>query len=69
MNSSSLLHQFAAEASGFLELARWPLKPPEKLAMQIQDPKMNVVPSSNMVLVKQKDAIEFSGGCSMITPT
>jgi hypothetical protein len=30
---------------------------------------MKVVPSSSMVLVKQKDAIEFFGGCSMNTPT
>jgi hypothetical protein len=30
---------------------------------------MNVVPSSSMVLVKLKDAIKFSGGCSMNTPT
>jgi hypothetical protein len=30
---------------------------------------MNVAPSSSMVLVKLKDAIEFSGGCSMNTPT
>jgi hypothetical protein len=30
---------------------------------------MNVVPSSSMVLEKQKDAIEFSSGCSMNTPT
>jgi hypothetical protein len=30
---------------------------------------MNVVPSSSTVLVKLKDAIEISGGCSMNTPT
>jgi hypothetical protein len=30
---------------------------------------MKVVPSSSMALVKLKDAIEFSGGCSMNTPT
>jgi hypothetical protein len=28
---------------------------------------MNVVPSSSMVQVKLKDAIEFSGGCSINT--
>jgi hypothetical protein len=39
------------------------------LAMQIQELKMKVVPSSSTTLVKLKDAIEFSGGCSMITPT
>jgi hypothetical protein len=57
------------EASGFLESARWLLKPPELLAMQIQEPKMKVVPSSGTVLVKLKDAIEFFGGFSMNTPT
>jgi hypothetical protein len=57
------------EASGFLESARWLLKPPKPLATQIQEPKMKVVPSSSTVLVKLKDAIEFSGGCSMNTPT
>jgi hypothetical protein len=30
---------------------------------------MNVVPSSSMVLVKLKDAIEFYDGCSMNMPT
>jgi hypothetical protein len=30
---------------------------------------VNVVPSSGTALVKLKDAIEFSGGCSMNTPT
>jgi hypothetical protein len=30
---------------------------------------MKVVPSSSTVLVKLRDAIEFSGGCSMNTPT
>jgi hypothetical protein len=39
------------------------------LVMQIQEPKMKVVPSSSTVLVKLKDAIEFSGGCSMNNPT
>jgi hypothetical protein len=37
------------------------------LAMRIQKPKMIVVPSSSMELVKSKDAIEFSSGCSMDT--
>jgi hypothetical protein len=37
--------------------------------MQIQEPKMKVVPSSSKALVKLKDAIEFYGGCSMNTPT
>jgi hypothetical protein len=45
------------------------LKPPEPLATQIQDPKMNVMLLSSTVLVKLKDAIEFSGACSMNTPT
>jgi hypothetical protein len=57
------------EASGSLELARWLLKPPKLLATQIQEPKMKVVLSSSTALVKLKDAIEFSGGCSMNTPT
>jgi hypothetical protein len=30
---------------------------------------MKVVPSSSTELVKLKNAIEFSGGCSMNTPT
>jgi hypothetical protein len=30
---------------------------------------MKVVPSSSTVLVKLRDAIEFSGGCSMNNPT
>jgi hypothetical protein len=30
---------------------------------------MKVVPISSTVLVKLKDAIKFSGGCSMNTPT
>jgi hypothetical protein len=37
--------------------------------MQTQEPKVIIVPSSGTALVKLKDAIEFSGGCSMITPT
>jgi hypothetical protein len=32
-------------------------------------PKVKVVPSLNTMLVKLKDAIKFSGGCSMNTPT
>jgi hypothetical protein len=56
-------------ASSSLELARWLLKPPKPLATQIQEPKMKVVPSSGIALVKLKDAIEFFGGCSMNTPT
>jgi hypothetical protein len=38
-------------------------------ATQIQEPKMKVVPSSSMLLVMLRDAIEFSSGCSMNTPT
>jgi hypothetical protein len=68
-NSSRLLLQVDVQASGFLESTRWLLKPPKPLAMQIQEPKMKVVPSSSMVLVKLRDAIEFFGGCSMNTPT
>jgi hypothetical protein len=69
MNSSRSLCWVAIEASGSLVSARWLLKPPEPLAMQIQDPKINVLPSSSTTLVKLKDAIEFSSGCSMNTPT
>jgi hypothetical protein len=69
MNLSRSLHQVAAEASGPLVSARWLLKPPQSLAMQIQELKMNVVPSSSTALVKSKYIIEFSNGCSMITPT
>jgi hypothetical protein len=68
-NLSRSLHRFGVEGSSFLELARWPLKPPDPLATQIQKPKTNVAPSSSTVLVKLKDAIEFFGGCSMNTPT
>jgi hypothetical protein len=63
------LRRVGVEASGFLESTRWLLKPPKSLATQIQEPKMRVVPSSSTVLVKLRDAIEFSGGCSMSTPT
>jgi hypothetical protein len=45
------------------------LKPPEPLVTQIQEPKMKVVLSSSTVLVKLKDTIEFSGKCSMNSPT
>jgi hypothetical protein len=41
------------------------LKPPKLLVSQIQELKMKVVPSSSTVLVKLKDAIQFSGGCSI----
>jgi hypothetical protein len=37
--------------------------------MQTQEPKVNDVPTSGIALVKLKDAIEFSGGCSINTPT
>jgi hypothetical protein len=40
-----------------------------RVATQIQELKMKVVPSSSTALVKLKDAIEFFGGCSMNTPT
>jgi hypothetical protein len=59
MNSSRLLLRVDLEASGFLE----------PLATQIQEPKMKVVPLSSTALVKLNNAIEFSGGCSMNTPT
>jgi hypothetical protein len=39
------------------------------LATQIQEPKMKVLPSSSTVLVKLRDAIKFSGGCTMNDPT
>jgi hypothetical protein len=69
MKSSRSLLEIDEEAFGFLELARWLLKPPKPLATQIQELKMKVVPSSSTALVKLKDATEFSGGCSMNTPT
>jgi hypothetical protein len=56
------------DASSFLGVARWLLKLPEPLVMQTQEPKVIVVPSSGTALVKLKDAIEFSGGCSMNFP-
>jgi hypothetical protein len=59
MNSLRSLRRVGAEASGFLESARWLLKRPKPLVTQIQEPKMKVVPSSSTVLVKLKDAIEF----------
>jgi hypothetical protein len=67
VNSSRSLCQVGVEASGFLESTRWLLKPPKPLATRIQEPKTKVVPSSSMALVKLRDAIEFSGGCSMNT--
>jgi hypothetical protein len=69
MNSSRSLLRVDEEASSSLELARWLLKPPKPLAMQIQEPKIKVVPSLSTTLVKWKDAIEFSSGCSMNSPT
>jgi hypothetical protein len=39
------------------------------LVTHFQELKMNVVPSSSTVLVKLRDATEFSGGCSVNTPT
>jgi hypothetical protein len=69
VNSSRLLHQVGVEASGSLESVRWLLKPPKPLAMQIYEPKMKVATLSSTVMVKLKDAIELSGGCSMNTPT
>jgi hypothetical protein len=69
MKESRLLRRVAAEASGFLEFTRWLMKPPKLLATQIQELKMKVVPSSSTLLVKLRDAIKFSSGCSMNTPT
>jgi hypothetical protein len=69
MNSSRPPHQVDVEISGFLESTRWLLKPPKPLATQIQEPKIKFVLSSSTALVKLKDAIEFSDGCSMNTPT
>jgi hypothetical protein len=63
------LLQVDVEASVFLESTRWLLKPPKPLATQIQEAKMKVVPLSSTVLVKLSDAIEFSCGCLMNTPT
>jgi hypothetical protein len=48
---------------------RWLLKPPEPLAMQIHEPKLNVVPSLSTALVKLNVAIEFARGSSMNAPT
>jgi hypothetical protein len=69
MKESRLLCRVAAEASDFLELTRWLLKQPKPLATQIQEPKTKVVPSSSTLLVKLRDTIKFSSGCSMNTPT
>jgi hypothetical protein len=69
MKESRLLHRVAGEVSGFLESTRWLMKPPKPLATQIQEPKMKVVPSSSTLLVKLRDAIEFSSGCLMNIPT
>jgi hypothetical protein len=69
MNSSRSLLGVDEEASSSLELTRWLLKPPKSLATQIQELKMKVVPSSSIALVKLKNAIEFSYGCSMNSPT
>jgi hypothetical protein len=62
------LVRVGAETSGFLESTRRVLKPPKLLAMQIQKPKMKVVLLSSTVLVKLRDAFEFSGGCLINTP-
>jgi hypothetical protein len=62
MNSSRSQRRVGVEASGFLESARWLLKPPKPLAAQIKELKTKFVPLSIMVLVKLKNAIEFSGG-------
>jgi hypothetical protein len=69
MNSSRSLLRVDEEAFGSLEFSRWLLKPLKLLVMQIHEPKMKVVLSSSIALVKLKDAIEFSGGCSMNTLT
>jgi hypothetical protein len=50
-----------ADASGSLVLARWLWKPPEALAVQTQELKSKVVPSSGATLVKSKDAISSPG--------
>jgi hypothetical protein len=69
MKSSRSLLEVDGEASGSLELAKWLLKPPKPSTTQIQEPKMKVVPSSSTVLVKLNNAIKFSGGSSMSTPS
>jgi hypothetical protein len=69
MKELRLQRHVAAEASGFLESTRWLMKPAKPLAMQIKEPKMKIVPSSSMLLVKLRDAIEFSDGCPMNTST
>jgi hypothetical protein len=58
-----------ANASSFLGLARWLLKPPKPLVMHTQEPNVNVVPLSDTALVNLKNSIEFSSGYSMNTPT
>jgi hypothetical protein len=69
MKSSRLLLEVDGEASGSLELARWLLKPPKPSTMQIQEPKLKVVPSSSIALVKLNDAIKISSGSLMSSPT
>jgi hypothetical protein len=69
MKELRLLHQVATDTSGFLESTRWLMTPLKPLAMQIQEPKMKVVPLSSALLVKLRYAIEFSGGYLMNTPT
>jgi hypothetical protein len=64
-----LSHEGAVDASGSLVLARWLWKPPEPLAMLIEELKTKVVPLSSTSLVKLIDTIEFAGGCSMNIPT
>jgi hypothetical protein len=69
MKESRLQRRVAVGASGFLESTRWLMEPPKPLAIQIQEMKMKVVPLSSMLLVKLRDAIEFSSRCSMNSPT
>jgi hypothetical protein len=58
-----------ADASGFLVPTRCRRKSPAPLAMQTQEPKMKVAPSSIATVVKLNDAIEFARESSMNTAT
>ena len=64
---STSLMEMGTDASGSLGFARWLLKPPWPLEMQMQEPKMKVVHSSNMV-VELIIAIEFMRGLSVNCP-
>ena len=68
-NSSRTIFCFASNASGSLMLARWPLKPPKPLATQTHEPKADIELSSGTMHLKLDDAIKFTRGSLMNTPT